>query len=287
MTECLTNSILANRYKIIGEVGRGRSAAVYKGVDLTTGHSVAVKVLGDAVRPDQKTLLRFEREAKTASSLNHPNIAKVRDSGVYRDRFPFVVMDYVNGMLLGTRVRVEGRLSLQSGLPIFLQICDAMSYAHDHGVIHRDLRPDNIFLEARSNEPDLVKIVDFGVAKNLNESSETRLTAEGEVLGAPEFMSPEEITCSSELDCRADVYSMGCLMFNVLSGQLPFSGNNKVEVMAQQLRSEPKDFSDPSCGRHLPPGVQLIVKKALNKNPAERHQSMHELKELLQSYVKK
>jgi len=286
MDESLTNSVLANRYKIVGEVGRGRSAAVYKGIDITTGHPVAVKVLEDKVQPAGKALLRFQREAKTASSLDHPNIAKVRDSGIFRDRFPFVVMDYVNGMLLGTRVRVDGRLSLQNGLPILLQICDGMAYAHDHGVIHRDLRPDNIFLVARSNEPELVKIVDFGVAKNLNEHDQTRLTAEGEVLGAPEFMSPEEITCSNELDCRADIYSMGCLMFNVLSGQLPFSGNNKVEVMANQLRSEPKDISDPSCGRHLPPGLQLIVKKALNKNPADRHQSMHELKELLQGYVK-
>jgi len=286
MDESLTNSVLANRYRIVGEVGRGRSAAVYKGIDITTGHSVAVKVLEDKVQPAGKALLRFQREAKTASSLDHPNIAKVRDSGIFHDRFPFVVMDYVNGMLLGTRVRVDGRLSLQNGLPILLQICDGMAYAHEHGVIHRDLRPDNIFLVARSNEPELVKIVDFGVAKNLNETDQTRLTAEGEVLGAPEFMSPEEITCSNELDGRADIYSMGCLMFNVLSGQLPFSGNNKLEVMANQLRSEPKDISDPSCGRHLPPGVQLIIKKALNKNPADRHQSMHELKELLQGYVK-
>jgi serine/threonine-protein kinase len=193
-------------------------------------------------------------------------------------------MDYVTGMLLGTRVRVSDRIALKAALPMLIQICEGMAYAHDHEVIHRDLRPDNIFLVERAGEPELVQIVDFGVAKKLHDSRQ-KLTFPGELLGTPEYMSPEQILGSGDLDARSDIYSMGCLMYFVLSGQLPFVGD-KIEVLTQQVSKEPRDFSDPSRGRHLPPQMQQIVKKALQKRPADRHQTMHELKDELKACAK-
>jgi serine/threonine-protein kinase len=283
VSECITGLTLGGKYKIVGEVGRGRSAVVYKAVDVTSERPVAVKLLQRQTNVQGSPLLRLQREAETASALNHPNITKVYDFGISDDLVPYVVMDYVTGMLLGTRVRVLSRIPLREALPILIQICDGMAYAHDHDVIHRDLRPDNIFLVARDGQPELVQIVDFGVAKKLHDSKK-KLTSPGEMLGTPEYMSPEQILGSSELDARSDIYSMGCLMFYVLSGHLPFTGS-KIDVLKGQVSSEPRDFSDPSCGRHLPPEVQMIVKRALNKYPADRQQSMHELRDQLKAFV--
>lgn len=281
MAECSTGSTLSGKYQIVGEVGRGRSAVVYKAIDLTCDRPVAIKLHQQTMAAQGSAFLRFQREAETASALDHPNITKVYDFGISEDLVPFVVMDYVTGMLLGTRIRVNVRIPLQEALQMFIQICDGMAYAHDHGVIHRDLRPDNIFLVDRGGEPELVQIVDFGVAKKLHDSKQ-KLTYPGELLGTPEYMSPEQILASSALDARSDIYSMGCLMFYALSGQLPFEGK-RIDILAQQVGSEPKAFSDPISLRHLPPGVQLILRKSLSKKPADRQQSMQELKDQLQA----
>lgn len=280
MVECLTGSVLNDRYRIVGEVGRGHTAAVFKAVDLTDNRSVAVKVLHEEVAADDAMSSRFRREAETASQLDHPNLVRVHDFGMSDDHFPFLVMDYVSGMLLGTLVSVEGRLALPKALPIFIQIADGMSYLHDHGIIHRDLRPDNVFLVSQDGKENIVKIVDFGVAKNLHETGQKKLTAEGEILGTPEYMSPEQIF-DKNLDGRTDIYSMGCLMFNVLTGQLPFVGNTPVEILKHKMQSDGLDFSDPSRGRHLPKELQELVNTALSKDPNDRQQSMHEIKDAL------
>jgi len=284
MVEVITGSTLSGKYEIVGEVGRGRSAVVYKAIDLASQRPVAIKMLENAMTVKDSALVRFEREAETASALEHPNIVKVYDFGVSDDLVPYVVMDYVTGMLLGTRVRVLDRVPVQAALPILIQICEGMAYAHDHDVIHRDLRPDNIFLVERAGQPELVQIVDFGVAKKLHDSRQ-KLTGPGELLGTPDYMSPEQILGHSDLDARSDIYSMGCLMYFVLSGQLPFVGS-RIEILQAQVSSEPRDLADPSRGRHLPVEVRNIVNKALKKYPADRHQSMHELRDELKACVK-
>ncbi|HEY9713636.1 MAG TPA: serine/threonine-protein kinase [Chroococcales cyanobacterium] len=281
MVEALTGSVLDGRFKIIGEVGRGRFAIVYKALDEETDESVAVKVLHEEVSPEGKDFLRFKREAELAAALEHPNIASVYGFGVADYQFPYVVMEYVTGLLLSARLSFEGRLPFKTAAPILIQICDAMSYAHEQGIIHRDLRPENVFLEEIDGKADVVKIVDFGVAKNIKSHEQKRLTGEGELLGTPEYASLEQIL-GEEIDARADIYSMGCLMYKMLSGQLPFSGRTAGDILMQKAESAPLDFSDPSRGRHLPQSIQDVVKQSISNEVSERPQSMQEIRTIIE-----
>jgi serine/threonine-protein kinase len=285
MVKCLTGLTLNDRYEVIGEVGRGKAGIVYKAQDITLGQPVAIKVLHEEVDKADKHFQRFQREAENAQILHHENLVKVHDFGIFKGTLPFVAMEYVSGPLLSTQVNADGRISIQRALPILMQICDGMIHAHNAGIIHRDLRPDNIFLVEQEGRRDLVKIVDFGVAKNLKSQGQKALTEEWELLGTPEYMSPEQIL-GTEVDLRTDVYSMGCLMYNVLSGQLPFTGKNQLEVFTHKIQTEPHDFSDPACGRHLPPAVQGAVKQAIKRDPEQRQQSMQEIRDVLQSCVR-
>lgn len=284
MVECLTGSILEGRYEVLSEVGRGKFGIVYKAKHKILDRPVAVKVLHEEVKPTDNAFLRFQREAETTSGLVHPNIVKIYDFGISEGRFPFVVMDFIDGTLLGAELREHHRLPAERALPIFVQICEGLQAAHDSGVVHRDLRPDNIFLIERNGKQDCVKIVDFGIAKKLNDTKSKKLTAEGEVLGTPTFMSPEQVM-GKELDPRSDIYAMGCLMYNVLTGELPFLGKNVIETMSEQVSSEPRDFSDACAGLRLPVELQFVVKKALKKAPSDRYQSMNDLKEFLEAMI--
>jgi serine/threonine-protein kinase len=285
VVKTLTGKTLNGRYEIIGEVGRGKAGVVYKALDTTQETPVAIKVLHDEYEPTDKHVVRFQREAELAAALHHVNIARTHDFGFADHRFPFVVMEYVSGPLLSAQTTAEGRIPWHKAAPILIQICDAMSYAHAQGIVHRDLRPENIFLVEHEGMSDVVKIVDFGVAKNLKSATQKALTEEWELLGTPEFMSPEQVL-GREIDLRTDIYSMGCLMYNVLSGQLPHTGHTPAEVFMHKVQAEPHDFSDPSCGRHLPPAVQAAVKKALHREPGDRQQSMQEIKAVLQASSK-
>jgi eukaryotic-like serine/threonine-protein kinase len=276
---------LNDKYEVVGEVGRGKAGIVYKAMDHTTGLPVAIKVLHEEVLPTDKHFERFKREAENASVLHHENIVKIHGFGIYRESLPYVAMEYVTGPLLSTQVNAEGRISMHKALPILLQICDAMMHAHEIGIVHRDLRPDNIFLVEHESKQDHVKIVDFGVAKNLKNPAQKALTEEWELLGTPEYMSPEQIL-GYEVDLRTDIYSMGCLMYNVLSGQLPYTGRTQAEVFIQKCQAEPHDFSDPACGRHIPSAVQGAVKQAIKRDPAMRQQSMQEIKDVLMTCPK-
>lgn len=281
MTISLTGLTLNGRYHVLGEVGMGKDAIVYKAHDEKLDIPVAIKALKDEL-PSEHHLQRFHREAETAIALNHENLVRVFDFGTTSDTAPFVVMEYITGLLLSLSIEIEGRLPLPKAIPILSQICDGMAHAHERGIIHRDLRPNNVFLVERPGQAPLVKIVDFGVAKNLRASEEKPLTEEWEVLGTPEFMSPEQIR-GLEVDHRTDIYSMGCLMYQVFTGQLPFSGRNNIEVFMQKIQGEPYDISEPSRGRHLPPYIKAAVKQALSKEPGERQNSMLEIKaQLLQ-----
>jgi serine/threonine protein kinase len=285
MVKCLTGLTLNDKYEVIGEVGRGKAGIVYKAQDIASGTPVAIKVLHEAVVPSDKHFQRFQREAETARILHHENIVKIHDFGIFRNVLPYVAMEYVTGPLLSGQITAEGRLSLQKAMPILIQICNGMIHAHSNGIVHRDLRPENIFLVEHEDNTNVVKIVDFGVAKNLKDANQKALTEEWELLGTPEFMSPEQIL-GTEVDLRSDIYSMGCLMYMVLSGQLPFTGRTAVEVFTHKIQTEPHDFSDPSCGRHVPAPVQAAVKKAIRKDPDQRQQSMQEIKAVLEASIK-
>ena len=276
-------SILAGRYKVLSEIGRGKLGIVYKVHHAVLDRTVAVKVLFAEVKATDTAFLRFQREAETASSLNHPCVVKIFDFGIAEGRFPFLVMDYVEGKILGNLLREQIRLPREKALPIFIQICDGMAHAHENGIIHRDLKPDNIFLVQKGVQHEFVQIVDFGIAKKLNDKKR-KLTGEGQVLGTPAFMSPEQIM-GKDLDARSDIYSLGCLMYNVLTGKLPFAGASATEVMALHLEREPMSFSEACPGLRLPVGLQYVLRKSLKKEVKERHASMLELKEELAAFL--
>lgn len=280
-TSLAEGTVIGDRYKILGEIAQGSSGIVYKAHHLVLDHPVAVKVLSDKPKKDDTAFLRFQREAQAASALNHPNIVKIFDFGLSEDGYPFLVMTYVEGRSLKQILDSDGKVELKRALPIFFQICDALSLAHENGIVYRDLKPDNIMLEERVGK-DLVRLVDFGIAKRFNDAYQKKLTMDGQIFGAPGYLSPEQIMGQS-LDARSDVYCMGCLMFKVLTGVEPIQGATAAHIMENHLNKSPLNFNEACPGVNIPIGVQFVVQKALKKSPRDRHQSMHELKSALES----
>lgn len=264
-------------------IGEGALGAVWKAKQRMVERIVAIKVLSESTEEQSAAFLRFQREAQALSSLNHPNIVVVFDFGLSEEGFPFLVMDYLEGQNLHQLIQQENRLDVERAVPIFIQICNAMAHAHSRGILHRDLKPDNIILTESDGTKDIVKLVDFGIAKRLDEDRQNvrKLTVEGQVLGTPAFMSPEQIM-GNKLDARSDIYSFGCLMFHTLTGRLPISGSSSIDTMAKHISNEPMDFAVAAPGLVLPQGLQRCIKKALKKFPEERQQTMAQMREELE-----
>lgn len=277
----LMGTTLAGRYEIVTEIGRGALGIVYLARQRMVERPVAIKVLFESAKEDSPAFLRFQREAQSLSQLNHPNIVVVFDFGLSEQGFPFLAMDYLQGTNLRHLIVSRGALDPDRAVPIFIQIASAMAHAHSRDILHRDLKPDNVVLVANQETSDYVKLIDFGLAKRLDEGRKNlkKLTMEGQVLGTPAYMSPEQIM-GNKLDQRSDIYSMGVLMFHALTGMLPIYGTNEVDTMQRHLTAPPADFPDSA----IPQGLQLVVRKALKKFPEERQQSMLALMKELEWY---
>lgn len=276
-------SLLAERYEILSELGRGRVGIVYKGVHKRLDKPVAIKVLFEDVG-DETAMKRFEHEARSTSRLSHPNIINVVDFGSSRAGLPYLVMEFIEGSDLQDVIQKEQRISLSRTVKMISQVCGALAHAHNRGIIHRDLKPSNIMLVDYENYPDFVKLVDFGIAKRYdgNEVNIERLTADGQVLGTPAYMSPEQ--CSAgKLDARSDIYSLGCVMFKMLTGVAPIAGNSIIDIIHNHISSEPLSFATACPDVRVPPAIQEVVMTALAKDPAKRHQTMLEFSNLLQA----
>ncbi|HEY9870795.1 MAG TPA: serine/threonine-protein kinase, partial [Candidatus Obscuribacterales bacterium] len=279
----LIGTVLADHYKIISLIGTGGMSAVYKARHQLIDRVVAIKVLHSHLVSQATTLKRFQQEANAVSHLSHPHIIAIHDFGISAQAQPYLIMDYLEGTSLSDVLEKEISLPLDRALPIFLQICDALDHAHKHGVVHRDMKPSNVMLLTNGPHPDFVKIVDFGIAK-LMPTADTEgqhLTKTGEVFGSPLYMSPEQ--CMGQpLDARSDVYSMGCVMYETLVGRPPFHGNNVLETMYMRLSEPPKPFSALRPDLKIPAAIESVVMTAMASEPAERFQSMHELKQQLE-----
>jgi serine/threonine-protein kinase len=233
-------------------------------------------------------------EARAASLLNHPRICQVRDFGLTPTHVPYLVMDWINGIPLSKKVKVDGPQPTTEAVKIFQQICAGLENAHAHKVVHRDLKPDNIMLTRDTDGSTLVYIVDFGIAKLLPEGRDKsdpvdhnpdddgsefqenleQLTTTGTFVGTPLFMSPEQAKSPMSIDERSDIYSLGCLMYFVLCGEAPLIGNSAIETIAKHLHATPADFS----GRlKIPPDLRAIVFKCMEKKPSDRYQTVTEL----------
>lgn len=282
--EQLVGLTLSDQYAILELIGQGGMSAVYKAKELLLGKLVAVKVMLPHVLSNERTKQRFLLEAKATASLNHPNIVSVHNFGT-TETFPYLVMDFVEGEPLSDWLNQRGAIPSELAIPIFLHIADAMAHAHKQNVLHRDLKPSNVMLVHTSNEQELVKLVDFGIAKMLPQQGmeSMHLTQTGELFGSPLYMSPEQ--CRGEtLDVRSDIYAMGCLMYEVLSGQPPLRGTSISATILKQMSETPEPFEALDKNLRVPHRLEAIVFKALAKSPSQRHQSMTELRQELEQF---
>ena len=273
----LEGRIINGRYAIETRVGEGGMAYVYRATDRQTNEPVAIKVLMARLASDEESVARLKREAQLAMKLIHPNTCGLLSYGE-ANGLPYLVMPYLEGETLSTRENRVGVMAPRQALPILIQLCHGLQHAHDQGVMHRDLKPENIMLVPDVGGERAV-VMDFGLAKERIVGSElNRLTATGIVLGTPEFMSPEQIRGKS-IDHRSDIYALGVLAFELLSGELPYAGANAQETMLNHLTGKPRKLSSVVPG--MPAALEQAIDRALKLEPKDRFGSMTEFAEAL------
>src|SRR6266496_1010470 len=260
---------LAGRYRVRRELGAGGMATVYLAFDVKHHRKVAVKVL----RPELAAALggdRFTREIETAAQFQHPHVLPLLDSGEASSLL-YYVMPYVEGESLRDRLARHGELPIHDAVKILIEITDALAYAHAHGVVHRDIKPDNVLLSGRH-----ALVMDFGVAKALSEATgRQHLTTAGIALGTPAYMAPEQAAADPHLDHRVDIYAVGAMGYELLAGRPPFTASTPQQVLAAQVTQTPE-----SVRVHRPsiaPGLEQIIMRCLAKRPADRWQTAEEL----------
>lgn len=271
----LIGKTLAEKYLIEELIKHGGMGAVYRGKHVLMDKTVAVKVLRPSLALDNDVVARFSREAKAASRISHPHAVNVTDFGEDENGVVFLVMEYLDGQTLKEVVKAEGPLELARATEIIRQVAGALDAAHEQGVIHRDLKSDNIML-SQTNGGDWAKVLDFGIAKiqQANGAPDPDITAANLVIGTPQYMSPEQCAQSGPLDARSDIYSFGIILYEMLAGRVPFSGESPTIIMMKQVQDPPPPIREARPG--LPESVAKVVERALAKQPAERFQSAGE-----------
>ncbi len=261
-----------DRYQIIKSIGEGGMANVYLAYDTILDRNVAVKVLRGDLATDEKFVRRFQREALSASSLSHPNIVEVNDDGEDNGQY-YIVMEYIEGCQLKQLLKKRGRLTLSEVIDIMLQITDGLSVAHDAYIIHRDIKPQNIMIL----DSGLVKITDFGIAMAMNS---TQLTQTNSVMGSVHYLPPEQANGKGST-LQSDIYSMGILMYELLTGELPYKGDNAVEIALKHLKEKIPSVRDKYP--EIPQSVENIIIKATAKNPKNRYADARSMNEDLRT----
>ena len=265
-------------YRVSVKVGEGGMGSVYLAEHPQIGKRVALKVLHAEFASNPEVVSRFFNEAKAVNDIGHPNIVDVIDYGVLSgqqpsEKFVYFIMEYLAGQTLAQLVRSESPLPPERALTIALQCADALSASHRCEIVHRDLKPDNIILQQRGRERDFVKLLDFGIAKLTGEQHGSNRTRTGIVMGTPAYMSPEQCEGKGNVDHRTDIYALGIVLYEMLTGRVPFIGDGYGEILIQHLTQSP---ISPSKFRVLPPHVEVVVLKALEKDPENRYPNMDE-----------
>ena len=276
--DSLVGIILAGKYRIDARLNEGGMGTVYRGTHVLMEKTVAIKVLRSALAADEKIVARFSREARAASRISHPNALSVTDFGEDDSGHVFLVMEFLSGRTLKQLIRDEGPLPLPRVVDITRQIADALNAAHAQGVVHRDLKSDNIML-LDTMIGDHAKVLDFGIAK-INEPDgavDTSLTAPNLVIGTPQYMSPEQCSQESEIDARSDIYSLGVILYEMLVGHVPFSGDSPTKVMMMHLQDPVPSILDER--NDVPAAVARVVARAMAKVRDNRYENVAELVE--------
>jgi serine/threonine-protein kinase len=266
-------------YLVTQKLGEGGMGSVYLAEHPSIGKKVALKVLHSEFSTNQEVAARFFNEAKAVNDIGHPNIVDIIDfgiiqAGVNREQLVYFIMEYLSGQTLSTLIRNESPIPPERALGIGLQVADALGASHKCGIVHRDLKPDNIILQPRGRERDFVKLLDFGIAKLTNDAQGSRRTRTGIVMGTPAYMSPEQCEGRGSIDHRTDIYALGILMYEMLTGRVPFIGEGYGEILVQHLTQQP---IPPSQYRMMNMHVEAVVMKALEKRMELRYPTMDEM----------
>ncbi len=265
-------TIVDNRYRVVEVIGRGGMGVVYRVEHLRMGKIAAMKVLHHDLESDVEVARRFRIEAEAVSRLTHPNTVQVFDFGTARGAL-YLVMEFIRGRDIGTIIDRDGPMPIERAAPLFGQVAAALAEAHELGVVHRDLKPENILVTRTHGGHDFVKVLDFGLAKLAEREELSESTGRGAIVGTPYYMSPEQIRAEG-IDARADIYSLGALMYRVLTGQPPFRAKTPVGVLTKHLTEPlvPPTVRAPEL--NLPAGLDRIIGKAMEKEPDARYRSI-------------
>lgn len=269
--------VIEGRYRIIRLLGEGGMGTVFLAEHTLISRRVAIKFLHPELAADALVVERFMNEARAAGTLGHPNIVESTDMGFIDDRVPYIAFEHLEGTLLTAEVYRTGGLPIRRAVRIASQIASALHAAHNAGIVHRDLKSDNVFLTDKADALDHVKVIDFGISRFLTQEDQQK----GLVMGTPEFMAPEQIVAPESVDNRADIYALGVILYEALSGRRPFSGDDTRQVLHRIVHDAPP----PLVGGEIPYGLaELVVAQMLAKNPDDRPQTMVDVEAALASF---
>ncbi len=277
----LIGQTLADKYRVEELLSQGGMGTVYRGTHILMDKTVAIKVLNPSLAADDTIVARFSREARAASRISHPHALNVTDFGESQNGVVFLIMEYLHGQTLKEVIQSAGPMPLPRVVEIVRQVCGALDAAHGEGVIHRDLKSDNIML-VDVGGGDWAKVLDFGIAKikePVGGTTDPALTSPNLIIGTPQYMSPEQCSQTAELDARSDIYSLGVILYELLSGHVPFMGESPTAIMMKHLQEPAPSLLDER--KDVPASVGRVVARAMAKRPEDRYQSAGELAEAL------
>jgi eukaryotic-like serine/threonine-protein kinase len=281
-----TGQVIEGKYRIIRLLGEGGMGAVYEGENVRIHRRVAIKVLHPTAAANVDAVQRFEREAQAAGRIGSDHIVEVIDLGNLPDGDRFMVMEFLDGESLSQRIQGRGRISPQESASLMIQLLEGLGAAHGAGIIHRDLKPDNVYLvRSKRGQTDFVKILDFGISKfnKLNKDSGMSMTRTGAVMGTPYYMSPEQAKGSKEMDHRSDLYSAGVILYEAVTGQVPFNAETFNELIFKIVLETPPPPQQLAPG--LDPAFASIVQKAMSRDQNDRFQSAQEFAQALHGWL--
>lgn len=272
-----SESIAGGIYKFESILASGGAGIVYKAENVRLGKTVAIKMIKDAALSGSDVEARFLQEARATSHLSHPNIVSIYEFGTSVEGRPFLVMEWIEGISLATFIKQSAPLDLETSFGIFEQVCDAMTHAHKRGILHRDLKPSNIMLTKNADGAWQTHIIDFGIAKVTEQNDTPKLTRNGDIFGTPLYMSPEQAE-GKQVDHRSDIYSLGCMMFEALTGKPPYSGETTVALLMKHQSAEIPSINDDTTKTAFPESVDSLIRSMLAKEPKERPDSFESVK---------
>ncbi|RMH40181.1 MAG: serine/threonine protein kinase, partial [Deltaproteobacteria bacterium] len=272
---------VAGRYRIVEKLGEGGMGAVFRAEQIALSRTVALKVLRAELSADPGLVRRFHAEARLAARLNHPNTVTLFDFGQDDDGSLFIAMEYVEGHSLREELVASGALPPVRALRIAEQVCASLADAHAHGIVHRDLKPDNVMLTQRGSKTDIVRVLDFGIAKlrdERNDGTSIPMTQQGDLIGTPQYMAPEQIR-GEQVDTYTDVYALGAMLYEMVTGRLPFEGKTVLAILSKHITEDPVPPSQRRRDLGVPPAVDALVLDCMRKEPRERPADMEALGE--------